>query len=213
MSCGEGITLNQGRMPSPSFADALPANSKCSARVSKCLTDDACHRVPPRGVRSRMASSWAAIRCSLRSGAAALMPATKRISRSSPCCGLARSSKPASMMPSSASRRTVRRSRSTVLAACASGSERGRRRPRAGPDASAARSAATRPTAPRYRRDMRHHDRREPCGWRWRRRPAGPDCRPRGRACAPRATARMPMERWHLQISRILCREYRSNRF
>ena len=37
----------------------------------------------PRGVRSRMASSWAAISCSVRSGAAALMPATKRISRSS----------------------------------------------------------------------------------------------------------------------------------
>jgi hypothetical protein len=80
-----------------------------------------------RGMPSRSAS-WrafahgfelAAICWSVRSGAAALMPATSRIRRSSLCCGLARSSKLASMISSSASRRTVRRSRSTVqVVAC-----------------------------------------------------------------------------------------------
>jgi hypothetical protein len=65
-----------------------------------------------RGVRSRMASSWGAIcwsvRCwSVRSGAPALIPATSRTSRSSFCCGRSRSSRLASMMPSSANRRIV----------------------------------------------------------------------------------------------------------
>ena len=95
-------------------AGAAPPNPRRSALVNRCLTDEGCHRVPPRGVRSRMASSWAAICCSVRSGAAALMPATSRISRSSPPCGRARSSKAASTIPSEANRRTVRRNRSTV---------------------------------------------------------------------------------------------------
>jgi hypothetical protein len=85
-----------------------------SARAGRCLTDDGCHRVPPRGVRSRMASSWAAICWSVRWGAAALMLATNRTRRSSLCWGTARLSKLTSTIPSSASRRTVRRSRSTV---------------------------------------------------------------------------------------------------
>ena len=95
-------------------AGGAPANPSLFARSSRCLTEEGCHRVPPRGVRSRISSSWAAICCRVRSGAAALMPATSRISLSSPCSRGARSSSVASTMPSDASRRTVRRSRSTV---------------------------------------------------------------------------------------------------
>ena len=90
-----------------------------SACPNRCLTDDGCQRVLPRGVRSRIASSWPAICCSVRSGAAALMPATRRTSRSPPGCGGARSSRSGSTMPSAASRRTVRRRRSTVQARAA----------------------------------------------------------------------------------------------
>src|ERR1700744_6055135 len=61
---------------------------------------------PPRGVRSRMASSWATIRCNVQSGDAVLMPTTRRTNRSAPPCGRARSSKLAATMPSAASRRT-----------------------------------------------------------------------------------------------------------
>ena len=85
-----------------------------SAVPSRCLTEEGCHLVPPRGVRSCMASSCAAICCNVRPGAAALMPATNRTNRSSPVWGRARSSKAASIMPSKTNRRTVRRSRSTV---------------------------------------------------------------------------------------------------
>ena len=38
-----------------------PARPSSSARPSRCLIDEGCRRVPPRGVRSRMASSWEAI--------------------------------------------------------------------------------------------------------------------------------------------------------
>ena len=118
---GPGLTL-LGRRPSSvrrstsgsrqrSRASGQPSRP---ARPSKCLTEEGCQRVPPRGVRSRMASSWAAICCSVRSGAAALMPATNRTSRSSLGCVRARSSKLTSRMPSPTSRRTVRRSRSAV---------------------------------------------------------------------------------------------------
>ena len=141
------VGVSQRSTCRPTSGAAVRASPTRSARVSKCLTDDGCHRVPPRGVRSRMASSWAAICWSVRSGAAALMPATRRTSRSSLGWGRARSSSLASMMPSSASRRTVRRSRSTVqgLPRPARGSGPARRRPRAGSGASAARSAARSP--------------------------------------------------------------------
>ena len=49
--------------------------------TEQILTEEECHRVPPRGVRSRMASSWAAIGCKVRSGAAAAIPATKGLSQ------------------------------------------------------------------------------------------------------------------------------------
>ena len=58
-------------MSGATFADALSANPSCSARPSRCLTDEGCQRGPPRGVRSRMASSWVAICWNARSGAAA----------------------------------------------------------------------------------------------------------------------------------------------
>ena len=85
-----------------------------SARTNKCLTEEGCQRVPPRGVLSCMASSCVAICCKVRSGAAALIPATRRISRSSPCRGWARSNRPFSTIPSLTSRWTVRRNRSAV---------------------------------------------------------------------------------------------------
>jgi hypothetical protein len=40
-----------------SICAGAPANPSLSARASRCLTDEECHRVPPRGVRSCMASS------------------------------------------------------------------------------------------------------------------------------------------------------------
>lgn len=100
--------------PPPAGVLAVAAKPRRCALASKCLTDDGCHRVPPRGVRSCMAASWAAICWSARSGAAALMPAISRTSRPSLGCGRARPSRLASTMPSSTSRRTVRRNRSTV---------------------------------------------------------------------------------------------------
>src|SRR5664279_4144620 len=61
-----------------------PARPSSFARSNRCLIDERCHRVPPHGVRSRMASSWEAICWSVRSGAAAAMPATSRSNRSFP---------------------------------------------------------------------------------------------------------------------------------
>jgi len=98
------------------FAESVPVRPSSSARSRRCLTDDGCQRVPPRGVRSRMASSWDAICCKVRSGAAVLMPATSRTSLSFPRCWRARPSSAASTMPSVARRFTVRRRRSTVQA-------------------------------------------------------------------------------------------------
>jgi hypothetical protein len=86
------------------FARMVPAKPRRSARTSRCLTDEGFHRVPPRGVRSRIASSWAAICCNVRSGAAAAMPAASRTSRSSPCCRGARSSSFVSSVPALAGR-------------------------------------------------------------------------------------------------------------
>ncbi len=64
------------QIPGPTDAAGVPARPRRSARASKCLTEEGCQRVPPRGVRSCMLSSWAAICWSVRSGAAALIPAT-----------------------------------------------------------------------------------------------------------------------------------------
>ena len=54
--------FNATRIYGP-ILDALPkaavfVKPSRSARTSRCLTEEGCHRVPPRGVRSRMASSW-----------------------------------------------------------------------------------------------------------------------------------------------------------
>src|ERR1700687_394112 len=62
---------------------AVPANPARPSMPSRCLTEEGCHLVPPRGVRSCIDSSCAAICCNVRSGAAALMPATNRTSLSS----------------------------------------------------------------------------------------------------------------------------------
>jgi len=72
---------------------AISFSLRRSALASSCLTDERCQRVPPRGVRSRMASSWAAICCNVQSDEAVLMPTTKRTSRSPPPCGGARNAR------------------------------------------------------------------------------------------------------------------------
>ena len=134
-----------------------------------------------------MASSWAAICWSVRSGAAALIPATSRTKRSSLCCGRARSSKLASMMPSSARRRTVRRSRSTVqVAAC----PRFRTRTTS-PHGWLGRICRTvgSQVSSRARTPSRCAASRLPvvCGWHLGRRRAGRDCRRPGRVRVPRS--------------------------
>ena len=49
-----------------------PVNPRRSASTSRCLTQEGCHRLSPRGVRSRPAPSWAALCQRVRPGAAAL---------------------------------------------------------------------------------------------------------------------------------------------
>ena len=83
---GSGGSSGYRQTSPPTWPGALSVRPSRSARVSRCLTEEGCQRVPPRGVRSRMASSWAAICCSVRSGAAEAMLATSRTSRSSPRC-------------------------------------------------------------------------------------------------------------------------------
>jgi hypothetical protein len=58
----------------PTSANVAPTNPKRSACTSRCLTEEGCQRVPPRGVRSRIDSSCTAICCSVRSGAAVDLP-------------------------------------------------------------------------------------------------------------------------------------------
>lgn len=96
-------------------AGGAPANPNISARTSWCSTEEGCHRVSTRGERSSMASSCAAICCSVRSSAAVLMPATSRISLLSLCWRGARCRSVASTIPSDTRRRAVRRNRSTVF--------------------------------------------------------------------------------------------------
>jgi hypothetical protein len=93
---------------------AVRARPPRCARVSKCLTQGRCHRVPPRGVRLCMPSSWAALWRNVSSGAATLMLATRRISRSPLRWVRARPNSLASIMASLASRGAVRCRRSTL---------------------------------------------------------------------------------------------------
>jgi hypothetical protein len=85
-----------------------------SARSSRFLTEDAAHWRPPRGVRSRIASSWAPIARSDISGFAMAMPAAIIINRSSGGRRGVLSSSFASASRSRTALRTARRKRSMV---------------------------------------------------------------------------------------------------
>jgi hypothetical protein len=90
-------------------AEAIDVNPTRSAMPTQQVFDGRWVPPPATARRPFIDSS-----CSVRSGAAALMPAIGRTSLSSRVRGGARCSKVASTMPSVTSRRTVRRSRSTV---------------------------------------------------------------------------------------------------
>src|SRR4051794_22315398 len=63
-SAGSGRSDGCYRQTSPpTWPGGLSVRPSCSALVSRCLTEEGCQRVPPRGVRSRITSSWDAICC------------------------------------------------------------------------------------------------------------------------------------------------------
>ena len=118
----------QSNHPKEGKAAGTLSSPRRSARCNRCMTDEACQRVPPRGMRSRIASWWLAICWSERSVADAIPAPARQADQRKVFAATGGSSSSGS----SGSRRTVRRSALASTTCCRSGSARAPHRPRAG---------------------------------------------------------------------------------